>query len=338
LPVNKAALAAGAALFFFVNLAFQYDWYEAGSYQVHVVQHLWMAPLAWVWKFDDPTWNHLVDWRWCPPYLLPLLVVGTLQIARKRSILHVYPLVIFATFLAVYSDIRIHTVHANARYFMNILPAVFLVASEAIAWLYGRWEKAFPLVVATIVAVFCAYVPRLADNAYITQYEWQFYWTQARQHLVAGPRQVWMYDPEAHHWAEYANAQSSSGVVVAAVGRIFGIPERATRERDPGEMELYQLEFDQGHLFDDGQTRITHRATALTPGDYVFLGANCYQFVVAGDRMLPECERHLHDPRNEILAETGYPARFFNTSAPWVRSGAYRNFRTTTFYLLRRRA
>ena len=336
LPVNKITLAAGAALFFGVNLAFQYDWYEAGKYQVHVVQNMWMAPAAWVLNFGDPTWNHLVDWRWCPPYLLPLLVLGTIRILRTRSVIHVYPLVIFATFFAIYSDIRCCTVHANARYFTNITPAVLLVAGEAIAWLYQRWDKTFPLVVAAIVAVFCAYIPRLADNQYITQYEWEFYWTQAR-HLVDGNRQVWMYDPEANHWAEYASAQSPSRVATAVVRRIFGVPETSTRD-DRATLAFYEAEFAQAHLFDDGQWRITHRSAALAPGDYAFLGAHCYQFVVAGDRMLPECEQQLHDPRNEILAKASYPARFFHTAAPWVRSGAYRNFRTTTFYLLRRHA
>ena len=41
--------------------------------------------------------------------------------------------------------------------------------------------------------------------------------------------------------------------------------------------------------------------------------------------------------RLHVLLKAGYPARFWHPGAPWVRSGAYRNFRTTTFYLLRRR-
>ena len=86
---------------------------------------------------------------------------------------------------------------------------------------------------------------------------------------------------------------------------------------------------------------MTHRAGAgkVYMYDVLFsMQLSAVEFVVAGDRMLPECERHLHDPQNEVLAHASYPARFFNPSAPWVRSGAYQNFRTTTFYLLRRRA
>ena len=338
LPVNKPLMAVGAALFFGVNLAYQFDWYRAGSSDVHVVNNLWRAPLVWLWSMDDPTWNHLVDWRWCPPYLPLLLLAGTVRILRTRSFIHVYPFVIFATFLAVYSDLRNATPHSNARYFLNLIPAVLLVSAEALGWLYQRWERAFPFVVATIVAIFCLYVPRLADNEYITQYEWRFYWTEVRP-LVTGSHRVWLYDPIENDWPAYERAQTAPlRIAGAAFGNVLGIPESRTNFRDSEHSLPYQPDFvQQLHLFEDGRSTITHTSAALEPGDYVFLGADCYQFVVVGDRMLPECERQLHDPRNAVVVQADYPARFYHHGAPWVISGAYRNFRTTTFYLLRRR-
>lgn len=338
LPVNKAWMALGTALFLAVNLAFQYDWFRSGTTEMHVVQHLWRAPLAWLQRAGDPTWNHLVDWRWCPPYLMILLLIGAVRVLQTRSVLHVYPFVVFAAFLAVYSDLRSQTVHGNARYFLNIMPAIFLVAGEALAWLYQRWARAFPLVVAGIVLTFCAYVPRLADNRYIAQYEWSFYWDQVRPLITTG-HQVWMFDPEQNHWPAYERAETASVRIGADVlARVFGIRPVPDRDRDPVFVLPYEPDFHQGYLFDDGRSTVTHTAGALGPGDYVFLGSLCYQFVVAGDRMLPECERQLRDPRNEILTTAAYPARFFHPGAPWVTSGAHRNFRTTTFYLLRRRA
>jgi hypothetical protein len=338
LPVNKALMALGTVAFLTVNLAFQYDWYQSGTSSIHVIQHMWRAPFAWLQKAADPTWNHLVDWRWCPPYLPLLLVIGTFRMLKERSFLHVYPFVVFAVFLAVYSDLRSQTVHGNARYFLNITPAIFLVAGEALAWLYQRSERAFPLVVAGIVLTFAAYVPRLADNQYIAQYEWRFYWTQVRPAMSAGYR-VWMYDPHENHWPAYERAQTASVRIGADVlARVFGVRDSPDADRDPDITLPFGPDFHQGWLFDDGRATVTHSSAALESGDYVFLGALCYQFVVAGDRMLPECERQLRDPRNEIVTQAGYPARFFHPGAPWVTSGAYRNFRTTTFYLLRRRA
>jgi len=338
LPVNKVVLATGAALFISVNLAFQWDWVQAGTSENHVVQNLWWAPLAWFQKAGDPTWNHLVDWRWCPPYLPILLIIGTVRMLRTRTILHLYPFVIFATFLAIYSDIRSFTVHSNARYFSNIMPAVLLVAGEALAWLYARWQRAFPWVVAVIVLTFCAYVPRLAANTYIGQYEWRFYWTQARPLVDAGHR-VWLYDPWHNNWPAYERAHASSlRIGTEVLARVFGVHDTPSRHLPPDHVLPFEPDFHQGYLFDDGQVTVTHASGALGAGDYVFLGAHCYQYVVTGDRMLPECQRQLRDPRNEILAQAEYPARFFHPGAPWVTSGAYRNFRTTTFYLLRRRA
>ncbi len=338
LPVNKALMAAGAMLFLTVNLAYQYDWYRAGTAEVHVVQNLWKAPFAWLQEAGDPTWNHFIDWRWCPPYLPLLLLIGAVRILRTRSFLHVYPLVVFAAFMVVYSDARSPTVHGNARYFLNITPAVFLVAGEGLAWLYRRSERAFPLVAAGIVLTFCAYVPRLADNQYIAQYEWRFYWNEVRP-LIGDGRRVWRYDPKEGHWPAYERAETASvRIGTDVLARVFGIRDAPTRDRDPYLALPHYGDFQQGHLFDDGRAAVTHSSAALEPGDYLFLGSLCYQLVVAGDRMLPECERQLRDPRNEILTKAAYPARFFHTGAPWVTSGAYRNFRTTTFYLLRRRA
>ncbi len=338
LPVNKVKMAVGTALFLAVNLAFQWDWFQAGTSDIHVIQHMWRAPLAWLQKASDPTWNHLVDWRWCPPYLLLLLLIGTLRMLRTRSLLHLYPFIVFAAFLAVYSDLRSQTVHGNARYFLNITPAIFLVAGEAFAWLYERWQRAFPVVVAGIVLTFCAYVPRLADNEYIAQYEWRFYWTQARP-LVSTGHRVWMFDPEHNHWLSYERAKTASvSIGTDVLAQVFGVHNPPTRDLEPDLVLPFGPDFHQGYLFHDGRATVTHASAALGPGDYVFLGSLCYQFVVAGDHMLPECERHLRDPRNEILTTSEYPARFFHPGAPWVTSGAYRNFRTTRFYLLRRRA
>ena len=318
---SKLFLTGGALVFFAMNFMFQYDWALARTYDVHVVQDLYKSPIQIFHVLSDPEWNHFIDWRWCPPYILLFLIIGTWRMIKERSVIHLYPWTVFTVFLLVYSNIGCYTVHGNARYFLNVIPAVFLVMNVAVGWIYARYEKAFYWTVGVAVAVFALYVPKLADNKYITQNEWDFYYTQARAQVAPG-HAVWKW-----------NVMKSD-----FVDRLKTFQTKTGREIGHEPPEALANEFEDQHLFEEDRVRVVNDQAQLNVGDYLFVGSNCYQFVLYEGKMVPECEAALHDPRNEVVLKSEYPTRIYHVRAPWVRSEAWRNFATTTFYLLQRKS
>lgn len=183
---------------------------------------------------------------------------------------------------------------------------------------------------AAAVLVFLAYVPTLHAAEYLPQAEYAFYRQEVRP-LLRPKQVVWKYQMDPATYLPRAQAS-------AYTKNAFDMPP--SREELVRKLEGLNIEFEDWHLFGqeavDLGLKVTHDFGDVQTGSLIYLGLNCYQFVVGDERMVPECQALLDDPRNQVLKKRSAPVRIFHYEAPWYVSGAYRRFDTVTFYLLRR--
>lgn len=284
-------------VYLFVHLAVQWDVTHSHLMQQHVVSNLLLTPLKLPIVLIDPHWNHFLDVRFCPPYLLPLIAIGLYAASRRPSLVQRYEALVFVGMLLIYVDIIDSTILWNARYFLNLLPAVVVVAAVGIETASGRlpWlRRIAPWVVALC---FAFYVPTLARFEYGMQAEYRFYRDEVRPRLVPGVA-VWKLKIQT---------------------------------------DLFRDEFRDEHLFDMDRFHVVNDANELQSGDVLFLGFNCYQTLDRPLPMHPECAAQLHDPRNTVVLHRRFPARPYHIRALWYVTGVWRTFRYVDFYLLQRR-
>lgn len=321
MPLPRWLTAAGLAAFVALNVPYQIDWFLHGTYSVHVVSSLPLSPLRVFTVLFDPDWNHFLDWRWSPPYLIVLMALGLWRMRHERRVIHLYAIGILAVFLLVYHDIACHTTTGNSRYFLNLLPAAGVLCLGALAWLYRLHRAAFPVALGVIALAFVAYVPRLDGFGTIVQDEYAFYRAEVQPRLDRRAR-VWTLGIEAPDLrALYAGRDDILGVEAS---------ERAHRS------DVMAKDFMESHLFVLDDFEAVHRDGDLTPGDWVYIGAACYQFSVSAGEIVPACAAQLRDSRNRIVAEAAFQARPYHVLAPWYVSHAWKGFERVRFYLLRR--
>ena len=94
--LKQGAILAAYAL---AHLAVQFDWSRGSLKDQHVVTDLPMAPFRLAVQLFNPHWNHLIDLRFCPPYLLPLVLVGLYAAWRRPGIVPRYEAALLVTIL-----------------------------------------------------------------------------------------------------------------------------------------------------------------------------------------------------------------------------------------------
>ncbi len=279
------------------HLMVQWDVTHSSLMGQHVIKNLLFAPLHLPGMLLEPHWNHFIDFRFSPPYLLPLIIVGLYAAARRPSIVQRYEALVLVCMLMIYTDITDSTILWNGRYFLNLLPVAVVVATVGLEAVSKRWPF-LPRAAPWIVAVsFIPYLRTVAHFDYVTQDEYRFYRDEVRPRL---PRDVAV-------WKLRIDTQ------------------------------LFRDEFRDEHLFEMDRHRVVYDPEALASGDMLFLGINCYQTLDRPIPMQPECAAQLHDPRNVVVLHRRVPARPYHIRALWYVTGVWRSFQYVDFYLLRRR-
>lgn len=297
IKAHRAPQVAVIVLYVAAHLAVQFDWSRSSLTEQHLVQNLPLAPLHLFGVFLNPRWNSLLDLRYSPPYLLPLMLVGLYTAIRRRSLAQRYEAMVLVAMLLLYVDITDSTVLWNARYFLNLLPALLMVSMGGLEHIGTRFPRVRQLAPWVVVLCFIPYIPMLWRFAFIAQDEYVFYRDEVRPSLSRDVT-VWK----------------------------MSLPD-----------EVFQWELRDHHLFELDGYHVTNDPNDLRPGDHLFIGINCYQMLDSPLPIRPECGAQLHDPRNVIVLHRRIAARPFHIRAPWYVSGVWRQFQYIDLYLLRRR-
>ena len=304
--VRTVPLTLGFAAF---NLAYHFDWLR-NIHPNHVITNLWKAPWRIFGVIFDPEWNHLLDWRWSPPYVLLLVVLGVWVALRKPTAVHLYALAILCSYFAIYHDLMVPSPLHNSRFFLNLMPATAVLSLTALQWLQARWSRTVPAAAAVIVLLFLPYVSELRDFDTIQSQEFRFFRSQVAPTVKGGT--LWRQEVTSALFEQ--------------------LPEQAHDFFREGAVN----EFEDGYL-DRPDIQTVHRPRDVPTGGWLFLGASCYQLTAVSGQMTPQCAAQLQDPHNRIVKQSdAFAPRLYHLGAPWSITGAWKGFDSVRFYLLRR--
>lgn len=294
---HRAAQAVVIVAYLGAHLAVHFDWMHSHLMQQHMVQNLPFAPITFFRVVFTPKWNSLLDLRYSPPYLLLLVVVGVYAAARHGGLARRYEAAVFMSMLLLYVDITDSTVLWNARYFLNLLPSLVMVATCGLERLSARSPRVRQFAPWVVALCFLPYIPMLSRFAFAVQDEYTFY----RDEVL--PR----------------------------------LPRRATVWKLSLPDQVFQWELRDHHLFEIDGFHVINDAGDLRSGEFLFIGLNCYQMLDRPLPIRPECGAQLHDPNNVVVLRRRIAARPFHNRAPWYISGVWRRFQSIDLYVLRRR-
>ncbi|MGM0578482.1 MAG: hypothetical protein ACQEXJ_22350 [Myxococcota bacterium] len=297
---------------------------------VEVYGELWSHPALLGERLLLPEWNHLIDLDWCPPHLSILVLLVLPLAALRLEPVAAYCALFVAMNMVAYLEVQTGTILGNARYFALILPAG-LVGVSGLLELGARRVPYLLHGLAVVAAVSLVwYGPRLDAPTYLPQADMAFKVQEVYPRAAEG-QVVWVYRPVGAGAMTALMEELDDVVLFDPAGSQWDplpppVPPEPDRPEasDRGSFAPARLR-PGSHWPVDGEALPADVATEeIPPGDLIYVGLNCYRMSgVPSEPMVPACERHLRDPRNEVVARRRAERVPFNTWAPWWRKGSH---------------